>query len=279
MVGLESMKPYLEFGKDSRAGKNRTENQDYVLAYVPAHPTFITRRGALFGIADGVGGQAGGKIASYLITRYVLQAYYGELQNTPAVALQQAVVYANNWLRYWSSMRSDLRGMSTTLTAVAVWDGELVIAHVGDCRVYLVRQAYTWQLTKDHTWITDAMGRGLLTPYEAAHHPWRHMLTRSLKGNAVTVDLMRWQYIPGDRLVICSDGVYDLLPARELAHYAQIRPQRAARSLLRSARKRKSYDDASAVVIALHYYPTWRSNPARPSPLRDYRPTYGRIGY
>ncbi len=242
---------YVHIGQLSRPGKGKRENEDTMLAYVPRHPNTIERRGALFAVADGVGGHPGGKVASYLAAQYVWRAYYADNINAPHIALHKATDLANRWLHYWASVRADLREMRTTLTVAVIWDGELIIAHVGDSRAYLVRGGYAWLLTHDHTWVAEAMAQGLLTPQEAARHPWRHVLTRSLQGDNVTVDIARWQYRSGDRLVLCTDGVYDALASQEIAWLARYRPPRAARALVRRAYQRWGQDDASVLVVAL----------------------------
>jgi serine/threonine protein phosphatase PrpC len=238
-------------GRASRAGRGRRDNQDSLVAYASRDPALLARKGALFLVADGMRGCPAGAVASHLAARTVLRAYYTNPSNDPARSLQAAAGTADGWLRYWSVVRADLRGMGTTLTAAAVRNGELVVVHVGDSRAYLVRGRRAWLLTRDHTWAANACARGLLTRYEAHSHPWRHVLTRSLGGRSATVDVWRAPYASGDRLVLCSDGVGDLLAPPEVAWLAARAPGRAAKALVETARRRGGRDDASAIVVRL----------------------------
>jgi len=251
-------------GQMSSPGVGQRVNQDTVTQCIPRHPALLARKGALFVIADGMRFSPGGEVASRLAARTVLSGYYAHPADDPIQSLQAAVATANHWLRYWSDVRPDLRGMGTTLTAVVVRGQELLIAHVGDSRAYLVRGGSAWLLTRDHTWVADALARGLLTPQEAAHHPWRHTLTRHLGGPAATPDVRQVTYWPGDRLVLCSDGVSDLLNPSEIAWLASLPPQRAARALVATARQRGGRDDASAIVVWLGR-PAERRRPSIPA--------------
>lgn len=271
------MKPGLEFGWHSQPGRARRRNQDRLVGYIPPDAARTAHKGALFLVADGMQGQPGGEVASHLAAQTTLRTYYADPSPDPLRSLQLAVEAANGWLRYWAAARPDLHGMATTLTAVAVRDRELLIAHVGDSRAYLVRGGRAWPLTRDHTWAADAASRGLLTLQEAAHHPWRHVLTRSLGGTSAAVDVKRVAYVPGDRLVLCSDGVSDQMASQEISRLTTQSPRRAARVLVRMARRRGGIDDTSAIVVALGS-PAGRQPPAAPVPGPTPRWRHGAVG-
>jgi protein phosphatase len=241
----------LLVGRMSSPGNRRRGNQDTVLWHVPPEAVRLAYKGALFVVADGMRGCPAGEVASCLAARALLHAYYGNPWFDPIQGLWKAVGTADGWVRYWAAARADLRGMGTTLTAASVRRGELTIAHVGDSRAYLVRNGYAWPLTRDHTWAADAHARGLLSRQEARSHPWRHVLTRSLGGRSATVDVLLVAYRSGDRLVLCSDGVSDLLAPAEIAWLAARSPGRAAKAVVETARRRGGRDDASAIVVAL----------------------------
>jgi len=264
----------VKFGWLSWPGRHRGTNQDRLSAYVPRDPVLLVRKGALFVVADGMRGCPGGEIASHLAAQAVLRAYYANPSLDPVQSLRVAVEMADGWLRYWAAVRPDLRGMGTTLTAVAVRGGELIVAHVGDSRAYLVRGGRAWPLTRDHTWVADALARGLLTPQEAASHPWRHILTRNLGGPSAAVDVRRVVYAPGDRLVLCSDGVSDLVAPHEIGWLAGRPPRQAARALVGAARRRGGRDDASAIVVALGRL-AWQPRPAMRASALPPRRYYG----
>lgn len=271
---------WLVDGRMSRPGRGQRTNQDAVAQYVPRDPVLAARKGALFVVADGMRGCPAGEVASRLAAQTVLGAYYAGPSPDPVQSLQAAVGTADGWLRYWAAARPDLRGMGTTLTAVVVRGGELIVAHVGDSRAYLVRGGRAWPLTRDHTWVADALARGLLTQQEAASHPWRHMLTRNLGGSSAAVDVRRVVYAPGDRLVLCSDGVSGLVASHEIGWLAARSPRQAARALVGTARQRGGQDDASAIVVSLGR-PAWQPRPAMRAhgiaPQQGYGATAGAV--
>jgi PPM family protein phosphatase len=242
--------PYsLMTAHGSRAGAN----QDWLAAHVPPSIHMLGDSGALFAVADGMGGRQGGEVASRLAIRVMMQRYYAhQPMTTPADRLAAAFGTANGWLCYWAKQRADLRDMGTTLTAIAVAGGVLHVAHIGDSRAYLVREGRAWRLTRDETWVAGAMRRGLLTPREAAYHPWRNILVRYL-GQQLTLDVSvhSYAYQPGDYLVLTTDGVTDWMRGHEVARLVAGSPKTAPRRLIQLARKRGSQDDASMILVAL----------------------------
>jgi protein phosphatase len=264
----------LELGWLSRPGRHRRTNQDRLSAYVPRDPVLLVRKGAFFVVADGMRGCPGGEVASHLATQTVLRAYYANPSLDAVQSLRAAVGTADGWLCYWAAVRPDLRGMGTTLTAMAVCGGELMIAHVGDSRAYLVRGGRAWPLTRGYTRVADALARGLLTPQEAANHPSRRVLTRSLGGPSAAVDVRRVVCAPGDRLVLCSDGVSDPLEPHEIGWLAARSPRQAAQALVGTARRRGGRDDASVIVVSLGL-PVWQPRPIAPPPRVAPRRHYG----
>lgn len=241
----------MDFSCFSKRGKHKGPNQDWMGAYIPKDPITLRQKGALFALADGVRSNPGGEVASRLAVKSVLSAYYAFPLPDPTRGLQTAVALANSQLVYWSMVRSNLRGMSTTLTVVVVQGNELNIAHVGNSKAYLVRCNQIRQLTRDHTWTANAIAQGLLTPEEAAFHPWKHYLTRSLSRQSVIIDISRVTWVPGDRLVLCSDGVSDFLTPHEIGWLSMYPVRKAAKALVEIAWLRGGRDDASAMVVLL----------------------------
>ena len=241
----------------SAQGLTAAENQDALRAVIPRSPAELADRGALFLVADGLGGHQGGAVASRIAADAVCRHYYGDRSPiTIGQRLTAAIGSANGWVRYWARQRADLREMGTTLTAVVVVGESLLVAHVGDSRAYLVRAGRAWRLTQDETWCAGAMRRGLLTPEEAAHHPWRNILERYLGGrSALSVQVQRYVIHPGDMLLLSSDGVTDWIRGDELAAMVSQAPwnESAPRAMATLARRRGSNDDASVLVVSLDH--------------------------
>lgn len=202
----------------------------------------------LVAVADGMGGHAAGELASTLATTAVAAIFTGKSQDELETAVRAA-----NWV-VWERAGKDpaLRGMGTTFCAVGVVeDGTVAIANVGDSRVYLARDRSLRSLTDDHTVAHELVRQGKLSPEEADQHPQRRFLTRALGAGAeVVIDTMRLELADGDRLLLCSDGVFTVASDEELAELllASESPQAAAEAIVERALANGSDDNASAVA-------------------------------
>src|SRR4051794_37361029 len=168
----------------------------------------------LVAVADGMGGHAGGELASRLATALIAASFTGSSLDELATAVRAA-----NWA-VWErgSSTAELDGMGTTVCAAGlVEDGVLAVVHVGDTRAYLAREGSLHRLTEDHTVTAELIRDGELTEAEAVDHPHRHVLTRALGvGPVVSLDAVCRSVAPGDRLVLCSDGLFNHVPDDEL---------------------------------------------------------------
>lgn len=162
----------------------------------------------LLAVADGMGGQAAGEVASSEVLSTIVELD----EDVPGAdlldALRSAVDRANDRLRVMVDDDPQLEGMGTTLTAL-LWTGNRVgLAHIGDSRAYLLRDGSLEQITQDHTWVQRLVDEGRITEEEADHHPQRSLLMRALDGRGqVEPDLSVREARPGDRYLICSDGL------------------------------------------------------------------------
>ncbi|HEY8486137.1 MAG TPA: protein phosphatase 2C domain-containing protein [Limnochordales bacterium] len=200
-------------------------------------------------VADGMGGHRAGEVAAALALACVRQPL--PARRAAREAVRELFDQAHRTIQEQALLHADRRGMGTTLTALWVVDGRAVVGHVGDSRAYLVRQGVAHQLTQDHSVAAELVRNGTLTQEEAWHHPHRHVLTRSLGGpEPVTVDVVEVALQPGDRLVLCTDGVSAVVRDGELAQVVQscTSAQQAACSLVELARARGSRDDMTVAV-------------------------------
>jgi protein phosphatase len=244
--------PDVEFFQLTDPGSVRTTNEDAV-----GH--WSHEGGLLFALADGLGGQAAGELASTL----ALEVLAREMERAPgrwAVAkrLRRAVQEANLELYTKAITVPELRGMGTTLTASAVVGGTLVAAHVGDCRLYLVRRGVATQLTKDHTWVWEQVQYGLLSVEEARAHPRRHEVTRALGRELITaVDVLTLDLSPGDILTQMTDGLHAVLPEAEIIELLNAHPpEPACRALIRRGREEGGENNLSVQVASIVNCPT-----------------------
>ncbi len=208
----------------------------------------IDDRLQLFAVADGMGGHQAGEVASAT----ALEALRASVAT--GTALEQAVTAANAAVFEKASADEALRGMGTTLTTLSIDpDGaELLVGHVGDSRAYLVRDGELRQITEDHSLVEELVREGRLTPEQADVHPQRSIITRALGIDAaVNVDLVPVEIQPGDRILLCSDGLTTMLRPSDIATVLRREPDpgRAADLLVDAANAAGGEDNITALVV------------------------------
>ncbi len=193
-------------------------------------------------VADGMGGHVGGEVAS----RLAVEAAVGA--SGDAVARVRA---ANDAVVGTALDRPRLAGMGTTMTLAIFSAGALEIGHIGDSRAYLLRDGALGQLTRDHSLMADMIASGELTPEQAAVHPFRSVVTRAIgMESRVVVDRVAHDLLPGDRVLLCSDGLTTMLTHAEVAALlAGGAAPAAAAALIEAANRAGGYDNISVVVV------------------------------
>lgn len=246
----------LAWALRSEAGEVRPHNEDYAGVHALTTPDDSWDRGPLFVVADGLGGHAAGEVASRLAVDAAVQAWSTGAPGPPQQSLRAAARAANVAV-FDEALRHGRRGMGTTLTALTLAGREALVGHVGDSRAYLVRGEECHQLTADHSRVGEMLRMRLLTPEQAAAHPARSQLTRSLGGDlTVQVDLIRQPIATHDTFVLCSDGLWDAVSRAEIANWAGAigtekvpTPAECAQGLLGLALEREAPDNVTVVVI------------------------------
>jgi protein phosphatase len=256
----------LSYAYRSECGPLRAGNEDYVSAVAPTTPDDAWSHGVLFAVADGMGGHAGGEVASRLAVEAAVGSWVERGTPNPWKSLRQAANAAN--VAVFDAAMADpaLRGMGTTLTLATLAGTEALIAHVGDSRAYLIVDGESRQLTADHSRAREMERIGLVTGDQAAHHPARSVLTRSLGTDPlVQVDLMRVQITRGNVLLLCTDGLWDVVTRDDMARIVSAaRPLQACDELLELALARSAPDNVSALVIRISSPLPIPTGPRRP---------------
>ena len=234
-------------------GSVRAENQDY------AFITEVRSRSCLAAVVcDGMGGAAGGKLASEL----AVSAYMAELRRSLiagsdkrpdlAAAMDAACKSANDVIYGYSVANSESSGMGTTLVGVTVRGRKAEIVNIGDSRAYLIDRRGVHRITRDHSLVEDLVQQGVLTPQEAEHHPQKNLITRAV-GVDPTVDADHYQITLrlGNKLLLCSDGLYNTLSEDELLSLCleSRHPDRICRRLIGAAIEHGAGDNVTAVLI------------------------------
>jgi protein phosphatase len=219
-------------------------------------------RSHLFVVADGMGGHAGGKKASALaidsVESFILQTFKwfaqcrGNEQDQVLADFQCALGRANARILAESADRPELHGMGTTLTLAYSLNNELFVAHVGDSRCYLCRHGILYRLTRDHTVVEELVRHGALSAEEATHHRLRHVITNAVGGNSpdVKVEVHKVHLEDGDRVLLCSDGLTNMVPDEEINQLLQseAEPEQACRRLVACANEAGGKDNITVVV-------------------------------
>jgi len=233
-------------------GNVRTNNEDSVSLVRPSMREVMQSHGVLALVADGMGGQEGGELASKLAIDTIARSYYRS-KAKPQNALEEAFREANQEIFECAAANSDLAGMGTTCVAVVVLEDLAWWAWVGDSRLYLWRNQQILQMSEDHTVVYDLVRHGLLAAEEARNHPDRSVLARAM-GTKKHIDFafgnepLRLQ--AGDRLLLCSDGLHDLLTDVDIAYcLASEQLSDSAGILLRRALERGGFDNISIVLL------------------------------
>ena len=226
------------YGLLTDVGRVREHNEDAVLAEPP-----------LFAVADGLGGHQAGEIASTIAIEMLVA-------NAPlhadSKALARAIHAANRAVIQAAEERSGRSGMGTTLTAAIIEGPRIAIAHVGDSRAYLFHEGRLTQITEDHSMVADMVRRGQISEAESRLHPNRSVITRALGTDPnMSADTYDIQTVPGDRLLLSSDGLTGMLHDDEIARLLQANsdPQDAARALVTAANEVGGQDNISVVVV------------------------------
>lgn len=239
--------PGIEFGGLSETGTVREENQDSIRVPDPSLPL---ERGLMWGLADGMGGLSHGKLASALALETIFDEFYGGANPIPK-SLGKGIETANARLLSKAQGLGAVR-MGTTVTA-AILDGDrLHIGHVGDSRAYLLRGGRIQCLTSDHTMVGDLVRMKVLSPDKVRSHAQRSILNRAVGIEIfVRADIMELGIAGGDRIVLCSDGLWGSIEDEEIGELVLARddPDEASRALVDMALGNGSDDNVSVIVL------------------------------
>jgi protein phosphatase len=235
----------LRVAGDTHVGKVRTTNEDSLI---------VEPRLGLYAVLDGMGGANAGDVASQLardtIRDFVLHRW---LTLAPRALLEAAIAAGSTAVHLAAQQHHERHGMGTTVVACLVVDvTRVVIGHVGDSRAYLLRGGRLQAVTRDHTVVEELFARGLLTADEAERHPYKNVLSRNLGGKPETqVDVVEVELKPGDRLLLCSDGLYGYGSAEAIQYLlgSGDAPEHVARDLIELALRGGGGDNVSALVI------------------------------
>lgn len=252
---LVKVRSGAELSCQSDIGCQRENNEDSFGYWEPEDDQQFQRKGRLAVVADGMGGYEGGQEASRLAVEAIVTSYRDFEGDGPQEALAAALHNAHEQIRQYALAHPHLRGMGTTCTTIAIVHDALYYAHVGDTRLYLIRDGQITQVTRDHSYVGRLVEAGMITREDAEKHPQRNILTAAL---GTSTDLiMDSPGTPeplqsGDALVICSDGLWGQVRDPEILEaLAGKSVEDAGRVLIQLARERGGPDNITIEILRL----------------------------
>ncbi len=253
----------IEVSSQSDIGCVRTNNEDSVGYWEPEEDQQFLRKGRLAVVADGMGGYEGGQEASRLAVETLVAVYRDAGGDDPQGALIEGLQAAHEQIRQYSFAHPELRGMGTTCTAAAIvrtangkghYDA-LYYVHVGDTRLYLIRDGQITRVTRDHSYVGRLVEAGMISQEEAEHHPQRNILTAALGTNPDLIMDSSPQpepLRPDDVLLICTDGLWGQMRDSEILEAVENKSaEQAGRELIALARERGGPDNITVEIMRL----------------------------
>lgn len=244
----------LEFTEITDTGRVREHNEDSVGHVVPASPAQVHAHGWLFALADGMGGHEHGEVASRIAISTLVEGFRKIPKGVMHVSLLPRLVQDANAAVYEAGHDSSSLGarMGTTIVACALRFDSAVVSHVGDSRCYLFRSGRLSALTHDHTMVDEQVRLGLMTREEASIAEGRHVLTRSLGSDLfVAADTITVNLLPGDILLLCSDGLHGYVPDDDIREVLLRNSDldKAASTLIAASLDAGGHDNVSVQLI------------------------------
>ena len=234
----------------SDKGNVRETNEDYF--YISNSLDQIQ----LFLLADGMGVYNGGEIASQLAiqtAKNYIENNFKDIEKDRDSIIQllgSSMEYANMVVYEKAKENPELQGMGTTLEICLIYNNKAYIGHVGDSRIYRVRKQFIRKLTQDHSYVQKLVKEGTITKEQAEHHPQKNMLIKALGCNAfVEPDVMVKGFLKDDILIMCSDGLSNMVDQQTIYEMASKNIEQATKDLVQLAKDRGGYDNITVVII------------------------------
>ena len=242
---------------ETDTGRVRDHNEDYFAALGEEEsPPGVD---ALLVVADGMGGHAAGEVASKMTVEGIMQSLSSRGEEASKLEGNAYEVFLGKVLEevnqdVWrAGQESDKRGMGTTCTLAAIRDHQLFLAHIGDSRAYLLRDGELHQVSKDHSWVEDAVDQGVITREQARVHPNRNVITRAIGLDPQPqIDTSVMPLADGDLLLLCSDGLNSMIPDEDIHRIlTSSDPEDVCQALIDAANNHGGHDNTTVVAAAV----------------------------
>ena len=246
-------RPGVELASLTDVGCSRENNEDHYGYWEPADDGSFATLGRLAIVADGMGGHEGGQVASRMAVEILAETYATSAETDSQKRLLNALTEAHHRIQRKAGADTLLGAMGTTCTAFALVNARLYFVHVGDSRLYLLREEKLRPLTRDHTLIARLIESGAIRPEEAENHPQKRVLTSALGvADDIEIDFPP-KPVPiqaDDTLLICTDGLWGQMSLTEIQHAtASQSPENACRALIQLAKDRGGPDNITVQIL------------------------------
>ena len=249
------VRPGIELANLSDVGCQRENNEDRYSYWESADDQQFALKGRLAIVADGMGGYEGGQEASRIAVETIESVYRDGVMGGPRSWLMEGFQAAHNRIQEYAINNPDMHGMGTTCTAIALLGNLLYYAHVGDSRLYLLRDSSISRVTQDHSYVGRLVATGVIRAEEAESHPQRHILTAALGAGVTVAPDSPEQPVSlqsGDVLVLCTDGLWGLMHDHEIQKIVIGKScEEICRALVDTAKKRGGPDNITVQVLRL----------------------------
>lgn len=245
------VRPRVTVAAKTDLGRVRDNNEDKFEFYIPEDSGQIASRGLVFVCCDGMGGHAAGQIASELTAKTFIDVYFNHPASEPRQAMRAAVTAANRFVLDVARAVPSRRGMGTTMSNLILLQDTAYTVHVGDSRVYRLRDGALEQLTDDHTWVEEAVRSGSMSREDAEQSQYKHVLTRAVGTEEnVPPDVRDHDLREGDLFLLCSDGLINHVPDESIAEALLLfSPAEACWKLVNQALLLGGSDNCTVMVV------------------------------
>ena len=228
-------------------GNTREMNQDYLYSSEES----VGKLPNLFLVADGMGGHKAGEFASRYVVEHIVRSIKGSKEEEAVAILSESIETANRKLKEYADAHQQMRGMGTTIVAAVIQGRTLIVANVGDSRLYIVGDEIT-QVTQDHSLVQEMVRLGEMDPQSAKNHPDKNIITRAVGvSEKVKIDIFERQLRAGEYIILCSDGLTNMVEDSvilQILHGAGSLSDKAER-LIELANKNGGKDNITVIII------------------------------
>ena len=256
----------MQISSFTHIGMVRHNNEDSCLVVPPWSTLAINKKAITLAVADGMGGQNAGEVASGMAIKSAIEwLSSNDLNSISTKILEDMFAFINSNIWEYSQQHPETKGMGTTLTMVIIRGETALVGHIGDTRLYRLRDNTLIQLTNDHSLVGEQVRTGKMTSQAARTHPSRHILSRVMGGKQFVVpEIFTIEMKTGDTFMICSDGVSGMLEDKTIEKILkENKVADASKKLIEEANKAGGKDNSTAVVFGIENipvtFPSWFS--------------------